>query len=161
MGMKLDLDRQEHGRSELPVGGDLDLGLDDGRPRTAAVGGNLTVDNVSGRFLLGGGLEASGEAVCSRCLKEFTIRWDVPVEIIVLLDETSDEGEGDSLVLHQRTGEVDLRPPLRESAILAFPQAPVCAEDCRGLCPQCGIDRNLEDCSCADEATDPRWDGLP
>lgn len=159
--MKLDLDRQEHGRSELVIEGDLELGLDDGRPRTAAVRGTLTVDNVSSRLLLGGELTAAGEAACGRCLKEFEIRWDVPVEIVVLLDETSEEGEGDSLVLHQRTGEADLAPPLREAVILAFPQAPVCTEDCRGLCPRCGIDRNIENCTCSENDTDPRWDGLP
>ncbi|MCP4573168.1 MAG: DUF177 domain-containing protein [bacterium] len=159
--MKLDLDRQEHGRSELAIEGDLELGLDDGRPGTAALAGRLMVDNVSGRILLNGELAASGAGVCGRCLKEFNVRWVVPVEVIVLLDEISEEGEGDSLVLHQRTGEVDLRGPLSESAVLAFPQAAVCTENCRGLCPQCGVDRNLEDCTCVADDTDPRWDGLP
>lgn len=159
--MKLDLDRQDGGRSELVIEGDLELGLDDGRPRTAAVRGTLTVDNVSARFLLGGELAATGDAVCGRCLREFEVSWEVPVEIVVLRDETSEEGEGDSLVLHQRTGEVDLRDPLRESVVLAFPQAPVCADECRGLCPRCGIDRNVETCSCVNGDTDPRWDGLP
>jgi uncharacterized protein len=159
--MKLDLDRQEPGRSTLDIAGELALDLDEGRPRRAGVTGRLTVDNVSGRFLLGGELAATGTTVCSRCLREFEIRWDVPVEIVVLLDETSDEGEGDSLVLRQGRGEVDLRGPLRESAILALPLAPVCAADCRGLCPRCGADRNVENCTCVEDDTDPRWDGLP
>lgn len=159
--MKLDLDRQESGRTTLEITGDLALDLDEGRPRRAAVAGDLMVDNVSGRFLLGGELAAEGEAVCSRCLGEFELRWAVPVEIVVLLDETSDEGEGDSLVLHQGRGELDLAAPLRESAILALPQAPLCSEECRGLCPRCGVDRNVENCTCVEDDTDPRWDGLP
>lgn len=159
--MKLDLDRQERGRSELPCGGELPLGLADGRPSTAEIRGVIVVDNVESRFLLGGTLTAEGRAECGRCLSEFDLTWDVPVEIMILRDVDSDEGEGDSLVIRQRTGEVDLSEPLHELTVLAFPQAPVCRDDCRGLCPACGIDRNTGTCDCADDDVDPRWDGLP
>ena len=160
-GMTLDLDRQADGRSELEITGDLALGLADGRPDRVRVSGCLTVDNVSSRFLLGGSLEASGTADCARCLREFTCGWDVPVEIQVLCDVDTVEGEGDSLVVRQRKGEVDLRESLRESVVLAFPQAPLCTDTCRGLCPECGVDRNETACNCAEENHDPRWDGLP
>jgi uncharacterized protein len=159
--MKLDLDRQERGRSGLPVSGEVALGLGDGRPDRAALRGELVVDNVESRFLLSGCLEATGRAECSRCLAEFELSWDVPVEITILRDVETDEGEGDSLVVRQRAGEVDLAEALRESAVLALPQAPICREDCRGLCPSCGADRNTDSCNCADEESDPRWDGLP
>ena len=159
--MKLDLDRQERGRSALPVAGEVALGLGDGCPGRAALRGDLVVDNVESRFLLSGTLEATGRAECSRCLAEFELRWDVPVEITILRDVETDEGEGDSLVIRQRSGEVDLTESLRESAVLAFPQAPICRDDCRGLCPACGIDRNTDTCLCEEEETDPRWDGLP
>ena len=45
--MKLDLDRQEHGRSELAIAGTLPLGLSDGRPGRAELNGELVVDNWS------------------------------------------------------------------------------------------------------------------
>jgi uncharacterized protein len=83
------------------------------------------------------------------------------VEIQVLRDVDTDEGEGDTLVIHQRKGEVDLREALRESVVLACPQAPLCGEDCLGLCPVCGVDRNEIACTCAEEEHDPRWDALP
>jgi uncharacterized protein len=159
--MKLDLDRQERGRSALPVAGDVALGLGDGCPERARLQGELVVDNVESRFLLSGSLEAEGRAECGRCLAEFDLAWDVPVDITILRDVDTDEGEGDSLVIRQPSGEVDLTESLRESAVLAYPQAPVCREDCRGLCPSCGVDRNTDDCDCEDDATDPRWDGLP
>ncbi len=159
--MKLDLDRQESGRSGLPVEGDLELALGDGRVDHASIRGELVVDNVESRFLVNGVLQAEGRAECGRCLAEFDLRWEVPVEIIVLRDVDTDEGEGDSLVIRQRAGEVDLVDALRESAVLAYPQAAVCRDDCRGLCPQCGIDRNTGTCTCADEDIDPRWAGLP
>lgn len=47
-----------------------------------------------------------------------------------------------------RGRELDLGPFLREVVTLAIPVHPVCREDCRGLCPQCGADRNQGECGC-------------
>lgn len=159
--MKLDLERQGAGRTELEISGVLELGLSDGRPARAEVGGTLRVDDVESRVIVTGDLQAGGTAACGRCLGDFSLTWEVPVEIIVLRDVDSDEGEGDTLVLQQAGGVVDLTDPLRECVILAFPQAPVCREDCRGICAHCGQDLNTGTCDCAEEETDPRWEGLP
>jgi uncharacterized protein len=50
---------------------------------------------------------------------------------------------------------VDLEPLFREQFVLAIPYAPLCKEDCKGLCPQCGIDRNTATCTC-EPPIDPR-----
>ena len=50
---------------------------------------------------------------------------------------------------------IDLEPVFREQFVLAVPYAPLCTEDCKGLCPQCGIDRNTASCSC-EPPIDPR-----
>jgi uncharacterized protein len=55
--------------------------------------------------------------------------------------------------------EIDLTPLFRDQVVLAVPYAPLCSEDCKGLCPQCGADRNLETCDCK-PPVDPRWAGL-
>lgn len=159
--MKLDLDRQGEGRTELEVSGSLDLGLPDGRPSRIEIAGTLQVDNVASRFLLNGELKARGTAECGRCLNDFPLQWEVPVEIMVLRDVETDEGADDSLVLHQKTGLVDLAEPLRECAVLALPLATVCRPDCRGLCAQCGADLNTDPCDCEQDEVDPRWEGLP
>jgi uncharacterized protein len=54
---------------------------------------------------------------------------------------------------------VDLEPLIREQFILAVPFAPLCKDDCKGLCPMCGIDRNVETCRC-EKPVDPRFAGL-
>jgi len=140
--MKLDLDRQEIGRSDLAICGTLKLGLPDGRPSEAQVEGTLVVQNLESRVLLNGSIQAGGLAECGSCLEEFTVRWDVPVEVMILRD-------------------VDLHDSLRECTILAYPQAPLCKPDCKGLCPECGIDRNQATCDCSENEIDPRWEGLP
>ncbi|MGD9547997.1 MAG: DUF177 domain-containing protein [Candidatus Krumholzibacteriia bacterium] len=159
--MKLDLDRQESGRSTLPLEGRLDLDWTDDRPSEVRVTGRLQVDNLENRVLLTGELSACGQATCDRCLEEFALTWPVPVECMVLRNTGSDEGRDDSMVLHQGSGEVDLAEVIRESVILAFPQAAVCSEDCRGLCAQCGANLNEKTCDCDQDGRDPRWDALP
>ena len=54
---------------------------------------------------------------------------------------------------------IDLGPLVRDAIVLELPMAPLCREDCRGLCPQCGADRNEGDCGCV-APPDPRWANL-
>ena len=159
--MKLDLDRQDIGRSELELAGEIDLAMGEGRPGKAQVAGSLVIQNLEARVLATGTLPATGIAECARCLATFECRWPVPVDLMVLRDVDSDEEEGETLLILQRDGEVDLREPVRECAVLAFPPAPVCREDCRGPCAASGADRNHTECDCEEEDFDPRWEGLP
>ena len=52
--------------------------------------------------------------------------------------------------------ELDLEPLARDAVLLELPLAPLCREDCAGLCPTCGANRNTESCECA-PPTDVRW----
>jgi uncharacterized metal-binding protein YceD (DUF177 family) len=109
---------------------------------------------------------------CSRCVGPCHIKLDEPVHVTFLpahampkeLDEDSaDEGvelaEND-LDVYPYDGEaVDLEPLVREQFVLAVPFAPLCREDCLGLCPQCGADRNHAPCAC-EKPVDPRFQSL-
>ena len=53
-----------------------------------------------------------------------------------------------------------LEDALREQVLLSVPLKVVCREDCKGLCPSCGKNRNTEPCSCAPILGDPRWTAL-
>jgi len=53
-------------------------------------------------------------------------------------------------------GWLDLTPLLREQAWVALPMKPLCRPDCKGLCPQCGANLNLESCTCESVKIDPR-----
>jgi uncharacterized protein len=55
--------------------------------------------------------------------------------------------------------EIDLNDIVREHVLLGLPMSPVCREDCRGLCPQCGAELNLGPCGCT-APRDPRWNAL-
>ncbi|MGE0398935.1 MAG: DUF177 domain-containing protein [Kofleriaceae bacterium] len=75
-------------------------------------------------------------------------------------DAEGPEVPAEDLDLFPYEGEhVDLEPLFREQFVLAVPYAPLCREDCKGLCPQCGIDRNSATCAC-EKPIDPRLAAL-
>jgi uncharacterized protein len=81
-------------------------------------------------------------------------------EVEVDEKELGAELTDDDLDLYGYDGEeIDLTPLFRDQVVLAVPFAPLCSEDCKGLCPQCGADRNLETCDCK-PPVDPRWAAL-
>lgn len=165
--MKLNLDSQPLGRDDLPVDLELDLGLEEegGIVAAASLSGMLEVNNTQRHIVLSGTLQVRDRGVCDRCLEDFVVEHPVPVDITVVRDDPGedDETEGafDSWIIHQARGEVELDEPLREAVLLARPQKLLCREDCKGICPTCGCNRNVETCDCADETHDPRWEGLP
>jgi uncharacterized protein len=59
--------------------------------------------------------------------------------------------QGDSLALED---------VLREQVLLSLPVRTLCSEDCKGLCPHCGVNRNNQPCTCDEGASDPRWEAL-
>jgi uncharacterized protein len=143
----------------------------DGEAATLEDGGTVEVE------LYGDGenVHATGKVkgkvtvACSRCVGPVGIQLDEPLHVTFLpahampaeLDEDSaDEGvelaEND-LDVYSYDGEtVDLEPLVREQFVLAVPFAPLCREDCLGLCPQCGADRNHAPCTC-EKPGDPRF----
>ena len=54
---------------------------------------------------------------------------------------------------------LDLEPVVHDACILELPLAPLCRDDCLGLCPGCGVNRNRAACTCS-TAIDPRWAAL-
>lgn len=105
------------------------------------------------------GGEATGS--CARCLEPFAL--PVVKEFSVILSpqpKLSREIElapGDLTLSFYASGEdVDLTRIVYEQIILALPTRPLCAEQCRGLCSQCGANRNVKECSCTEDTGDPR-----
>ncbi|HET9622142.1 MAG TPA: DUF177 domain-containing protein [Kofleriaceae bacterium] len=74
-------------------------------------------------------------------------------------DEGPEVAEEDLDVFPFDGERIDLEPLFREQFVLAIPYAPLCKEDCKGLCPQCGIDRNTATCTC-EPPIDPRLAAL-
>lgn len=113
-----------------------------------------------GKFFFHGHLSGAMNAECRRCLTD--VGEIVDGEMHLIFAEQDDPDAVDDPDVHQieaRSAELDLRPALREQWLLFAPAFSLCSEDCKGLCPTCGTDRNVNSCDCAAHA-DSRWDAL-
>ena len=115
-----------------------------------------------GRYHVAGHLSAELEATCSRCLEPFTIPVDQTFDLRYQ-PHTENTGEGeleieedDLTTAFYENDEIDLGQLMREQFYLALPMKPLCSDDCKGLCPQCGTNLNTGTCSCDQQWTDPR-----
>ena len=106
----------------------------------------VTAVRVFDELLVDGSIRARMRSRCSRCgesleadVEEPSFHYDCRIE--------------------KGTEFVDLTEEIRESILLAFPVHPVCRTDCRGLCPQCGANRNRRSCRCKPQ-DNARWTAL-
>ena len=103
-----------------------------------------------------GHISTSLEMTCSRCLTK--VPCDLNIDIHLCYSETKEdvleqhdelELQKDQMGLISYAGkEIDIRPDIEQEIIMALPQHVLCHNDCRGLCPVCGIDLNSSKCSC-------------
>lgn len=110
-------------------------------------------------YYVNGKMEADVNFVCARCLSPFTQHMHVPFSESFTTDESLVLDE-DSDVQLLEAEEIELDPLLAEDFLVEIPTFPLCSEDCKGLCPTCGVNRNDQPCSCKNERIDPRLAGL-
>jgi uncharacterized protein len=118
------------------------------------------------RFMLSGRLQARLQVVCGRCLEPFTLPLDTQVDLTYVphpaqaADDEVELSQDDLTTAFYRDQTLDLGDMVREQFYLALPMAPLCREDCKGLCPQCGTNLNQGTCACDVRWEDPRLEGL-
>ncbi|MBS1852313.1 MAG: DUF177 domain-containing protein [Acidobacteria bacterium] len=115
---------------------------------------------------LNGKLATTIAVPCARCLE--LVQLDVKRDFDLLYrPQGSDAGEEESAVpsaesevsYYQGAG-LQLEDALREQVLLEVPLKAICRDDCKGLCPHCGKNLNVEQCSCGTQPNDPRWTAL-
>ena len=103
-------------------------------------------------YLLRAELRGDLEASCARCLEPALVHVDVPMTTTFVAAGNEDidvdeEEDADPDLVTFKGGEIDLADELRDALVLAIPFNPLCDEQCRGLCPLCGGNRNLVPCT--------------
>ncbi|WP_432774270.1 DUF177 domain-containing protein [Brevibacillus gelatini] len=112
-------------------------------------------------YYVKGSMRADVDFVCARCLKPFTHHAAVDFsETFAPADDPVLGEDEDSDMIPLEGDEIELTALLQEDFLLAMPTFPLCEEDCKGLCPTCGVNRNETACSCRNERIDPRLAGL-
>jgi len=105
----------------------------------------------------------SAEISCSRCLGPISMKHEGDFELFLIphgQEPTEDEhlltpGELDLYYYDGTTVEAD--PLVAEQVVLAVPMKPLCREECLGICPNCGANRNDNPCGCEEVPSDSRW----
>jgi len=143
---------RRHERVEIPG---CELGGSAGaRLSSAPLVVEVWLERIPHGLVVHGNVTAEYESECSRCLKPVRAHLDTPIRELFERDFI----DGETYPLEGE--EVDLELPVRDTVLLDLPAAPLCREDCAGLCPMCGVDRNEADCECDPNPPDPRWDAL-
>jgi uncharacterized protein len=102
----------------------------------------------------------TGKFVCDRCGKIFREKIEGKVRTLFSAGPRL-ESEADEIRLLQATDRVlDITGDAADALVLAVPAKMLCDENCKGLCPVCGIDLNSQTCPCIRESPDSPWDGL-
>ena len=127
---------------------DLDVG-DDRVTGDVVVAVDLesTIDGI----VVGGTASVGWSGTCRRCLR--------PIDGVAVanVDELYQDRVTDPDAFPIEGEQLDLAPMTRELVLLELPDAPLCRDDCAGICAVCGRDRNVEPCDCDDTVRDERW----
>lgn len=166
--MQLDLTRlsgdTEHVTREYAA--DAFAGAGEDYRVTGPVHLEFDITRSENRYHVVGRVAASLELACSRCAESFA--WPVNAEFdLTYLPQSANAGEGELEVAEEDLGvayydeeTIDLGQLMREQFYLAMPMKPLCSEQCKGLCPQCGANLNHGECGCEPSWADPRLEPL-
>jgi len=114
-----------------------------------------------------GSLKTDLEILCARCLepvhfpiqREFDLLYR-PAGSDITEDKEVEIQDTDAAISYYEGDGVETFDLLREQVLLEVPLKTLCKDDCKGLCPHCGINLNTGKCECAQAAADPRWEAL-
>ena len=150
--------RRYHREVQLPAA----LGIEVvGIPAGEVIVLDVRLESVVEGVLVSGTAVATVTGQCARCLDLLTDRLEVELTELFAYPETTTEATTDpDEVSRVVDGLVDLEPVVRDAVLLALPQAPLCSEDCPGLCPECGGKRAELSPDHRHEKMDPRWAAL-
>jgi uncharacterized protein len=127
-------------------------------PLSVRITANYARDDIVTRVSLSGAFSLP----CSRCLAETGIAIEGDMRYLFTLrnigrgDGAVPDGDMDVIDMDGFQAELEMSPYVWETLILNLPEGVLCGEDCKGLCPVCGGDRNARDCGCAADDSDPR-----
>jgi uncharacterized protein len=159
--------RKIHFDVDFPPG-EIDLADDNLRQQgdIQAKGVVELLTHTLGEIRIKGHLKASIQSDCDRCLEPATYRFDEDLDLFFRPVDTSPEGEeveideGEAEISFYEGEGIELEDVVREHILLLLPMQKVCREDCKGICPVCGQNRNVVACACEVKPADDRWAAL-
>lgn len=118
----------------------------------------FTFTNIGmGKAKMEGSADVSFEAKCDRCLTEVPVSLKLSFERVLISPDvvTEDEEEADSRQIMEGY-QLDTEVLMYQEILANWPMKILCKEDCKGICPVCGQNRNIRECGCDTFVPDPR-----
>ena len=121
---------------------------------------------TGGEVRVQGKFSGTMETDCDRCLAVTSYPLEKSFDLFYRAPE--DKPEGDEIKIDEGEAEIgfyeglgiELADIIKEQVLLALPVKRTCREDCKGICPVCGTNRNESDCDCHERPADDRWNAL-
>lgn len=152
--------------------GEIDF-ADDGDRLTQATplqaeGSAELLPHTDGEIRIRGHLAVTMRCECNRCLEPAEFPIDSKFDLFYRPAEAADSGGEEEIEIDAGEAEIgfyegagiELKDLLRENVLLSMPMQHVCRNDCLGICPVCGQNRNLVNCECEAKLVDDRWSAL-
>lgn len=116
--------------------------------------GKLT--NIGGIIKMDGQIQVEYSSKCCRCLEDVDSKMSMNVgESFISSEKSTDE---DSYTYEGNYVSID--KALKDNIVLNLPVRQLCRDECKGLCPVCGIDLNAKQCDCKEEQMNPQMEAL-
>ncbi len=98
---------------------------------------------------------------CDRCLEPYKLNLEASFQsILSSIKSLSSDIDENVIPITPQTREVDLTPFARDALFIEIPMKKICSENCKGICPGCGKNLNIDTCRCENKKTDDRWKPL-
>lgn len=126
-----------------------------------SIDGSVTMKRIHETLYLEGDIRTQAQTDCSRCLEAARLSISGSFKYVLSPAQTEHAEEQelsaeDLDIVYYQDDLIDLDPLIIEQILLQIPMKVLCREDCRGLCPHCGINLNQHICRCHDEHMDSR-----
>jgi uncharacterized protein len=152
-------------RVDVPAG---EIGYDDKITQASPLHAEGTAELLSPalrEIRVQGKLSVVVNAPCDRCLETAVVDIEKGFDLLYMPRSNDSGGENEidegGIEVGYYEGEgLTLNDALREVVLLALPMQLICKEECKGICPVCGQNRNQQDCGCHPEPLDDRWHKL-
>ncbi len=120
----------------------------------------LSAQIVQFGFQVSGEIKAQLVYECVRCLSKKPFDLTLPMKVWLTAREEISTDDQDVILFPDHQDQIDLSASIADIISLAEPMNPICEEECKGLCPQCGTNLNLTSCDCKPDEGDSPWDVL-
>jgi len=124
----------------------------------------LAIQKVNEEYYCQGDAVVKVEVECSRCLEMFNLELAGELNFVIKTERgkpvLSSDANEEVIYVKSHEPVVELNEPIRQALLLSLPIKPICFPECKGLCPNCGVNLNEENCSCTGKDVEERWEGL-